>query len=103
MTITEEAAADLGASGVHWDLATLLGEHASVDALLDEADAVADELVAHGRGRIAELRSAVDTTDPANGALVSKVKERATQVSARLLFITLEWAEVPEEHVDAVL
>jgi oligoendopeptidase F len=116
---------------VHWDLETLLDGRASVDVLLDEADAIAAELAARGRGRIATmdvaelvafhrryaelldlqgragsyagLKFAGDTSDPANGALYAKVQERSTAVATQLIFIDLEWAAAPDEHVAEVL
>ncbi len=130
MTTTEQDA-DLTAAEVNWELDTLIEGHASVDAMLDEVDARAAELAERGRGRIATftaaeladfytayaelldlqgragqyafLRFAADTTDPANGALVAKINERSAQVSGTLVFIALEWANAPDEHVDAIL
>ncbi len=40
------------------------------------------------------------TDDPARGALMQRVQERATAIATRLLFFELEWAEVDDEHVD---
>ncbi len=122
--------ADLAAAGVEWDLETLL-DGSSLDELLDAADAIAAQLAASGRGRIASmsaaelgafharyaelldrlgraesyasLRFAGDTSDPANGARLAKVQERATAISTQLLFIELEWADADDDHVDAVL
>ncbi len=129
MTITEQ---DLTASGVEWDLEPLVdGEgEAGVDRLLDEAERHAGT-VAEYRGRIdqldasalvtvmrdlaavheligrtasyAGLRFAVDTSDPARGALLQHVEERGTAVTTELLFFELEWAEVPAEQVEQLL
>ena len=38
------------------------------------------------------LRFAVDTADPANGALLQRVQERGTAIETQLLFFELEWA-----------
>ena len=104
---------------------------AGVDALLDRADALADELAeprGHGRRRstptgsstfmhgLAELHDligragsyagldfAADTTDPARGARMQKVEERGTAIGTKLLFFELEWAEVPDDRVEALL
>ncbi|MCU1367951.1 MAG: oligoendopeptidase, partial [Ilumatobacteraceae bacterium] len=134
MTVTDERSidpADLAAIGVHWDLKPLLGDAADVDALLDQADAIADELVTTGRGRIAEMSAAelgafysryaellevsgragsyaglvfaADTSKPEHGALMAHVEERSTAMSTKLIFIDLEWAAATDEHVDAVL
>ena len=123
---------DLTASDVAWDLEPLVDGRGveGVDALLDEADALAERIEAR-RGRIAELdaagladlmrdiadlqerigragsyaglRFAVDTADPARGALMQRVEERATAISTRVLFFDLEWAALPDEQVDALL
>ena len=134
MTATDERSIDpndLGAIGVNWDLAPLLDGATDVDALLDAADMIADELVATGRGRIAEMTGAelgafygrfatmlelagragnyaslvfaADTAKPEHGALMAHVQERATATSTKLIFIDLEWAAASDEHVDAVL
>jgi oligoendopeptidase F len=130
MSITDEAAADLTASDVSWDITDLL-EGRTVDHLLDDAATIADELVAMGRGRIAAMSPAelgafhvryatllelvgraqsyaglafsVDTAEPANGALMARVDERATAISTQLIFVDLEWAAATDEHVDSVL
>ncbi|MBX3314148.1 MAG: M3 family oligoendopeptidase [Actinobacteria bacterium] len=54
-------------------------------------------------GSYASLRYAVDTADPANGALVARVNERSTRVGTTLLFVTLEWAATSDEHAEAIL
>ena len=119
--------ADLTAADVAWDLEPLAdgrGE-AGVDALLDEADRVAAS-VAERRGTVAgldanelatvmhevaalgelvgragsygQLRFAVDTTDPARGALLQRVEERATAINTKTLFFDLEWAALSDER-----
>ena len=122
---------DLAAKGVSWDLLPLLNGAPDVDSLIDAADVIAAELVEMGRGRVAmmtaarlgafhcryaeliellgrasnfaSLMFAGDTSDPANGALVAHVQERATVISTQLLFIELEWAAATDEHVDEIL
>ena len=123
---------DATAASVLWDLDTLLGADgaAGVDALLDEADAIVEQLEG-ARGTIADLDAAglaevmhrfeqyqdvigrvgsygglsfsEDTSDPARGALMAKVQERATAQSSKLLFLELEWVAVPDEHADALV
>ena len=51
----------------------------------------------------AHLRFAADTEDPANGALVQMVTERATAIQTKLLFFELEWVEVPDERAEELL
>jgi oligoendopeptidase F len=121
---------DLTAADVTWQLDPLLDVLGTVDAQLDRADKIAEQLTEY-RGRVATLDSAAlaemfhrlaelhdligragsyaglrfagDTNDPANGALLAKVEERSTAVSTKLLFIELEWAAAEDAHVDEVL
>lgn len=110
---------------VLWDLDTLLGDD-GVDALLDQADALAVEL-AEARGTIAtldaaglaahlrrsaqlqetlgrasnyaQLRYAADTADEAAGALQQRVQERAATIETQLVFFALEWAALDDDTV----
>ena len=115
-----------------WDIDTLVdgrGE-AGVDELLDEARTRAERLAGR-KGRIAgfdgselaafmkeygEIRELVgragsyahllfstETQDPAAGALLQKVQEKATEISTLLLFFELEWAQVDEERAAELL
>jgi oligoendopeptidase F len=61
-----------------------------------------NELIGRG-GSYASLRFATDTADPARGALLALVQERATEIETMLLFFELEWAAVPDERADALL
>jgi oligoendopeptidase F len=129
MTITE---ADRTAADVAWDIEPLVdGEaEAGVDALLEEADTKARELAKY-RGRIAELdagglaglmqklaaigdligradsyaglRFAVDTSDPANGALIARAEEKSTAINNELIFVELEWAGVDDDRAAELL
>jgi oligoendopeptidase F len=54
-------------------------------------------------GSYAGLRFAVDVTDPSRGALLARVEERATAITNDLLFFELEWAELPDEQVAALV
>lgn len=126
------ATSDLTARDVVWDLDPLLPQpgEAGVAALLDRADAIADEL-AQARGRVAafdadelvafmhrfaELHDVVgragsyaglffsaDTTDPARGALLQKVEERSTAITTKLLFFELEWAALDDARSEELL
>ena len=103
---------------------------AGVDALLADAAARADALAGY-RGRIASLsaaefaelmremaaigeatgragnyvglRFAVDTADPAVGALMMSVEERATTLGNEILFVELEWAALDDAHAEELL
>jgi oligoendopeptidase F len=54
-------------------------------------------------GSYAMLRFAVDTADPANGALLARMQEKGTAVETKLLFFELEWAALDDERVDELL
>jgi oligoendopeptidase F len=54
-------------------------------------------------GSYASLRFSVDTADPANGALLQLVQERATEVETLLLFFELEWAALRDDQAEALL
>jgi oligoendopeptidase F len=54
-------------------------------------------------GSYASLEFATDTADPARGALLQLVQERATEIETLLLFFELEWAEVADEEADELL
>ena len=54
-------------------------------------------------GSFVGLDFATDTTDPARGARMQRVEERSTAISTKLLFFELEWAELPDEQVEALL
>lgn len=129
MTATD---ADLTAADVVWDLGPLLPEPSDrgLTELLDAADA-RTETLARTRGHVAELDAdglaefmnglaevldlvgragsyagldfATDTTDPARGARMQRVEERATVINTKLLFFELEWAELPDDQVERLL
>ncbi len=73
------------------ELATLMAELATISELLGRA------------GSYAGLWFSTDTQDPARGALLARTEERATAISNELLFVDLEWAELPDEHVAPLL
>jgi oligoendopeptidase F len=132
MTTTPLTEADRTAADVAWDLEPLLeGQGAvGVDALFDDAEARARALASY-RGRIGELdvdelfelvrelatindlggragsyaglKFAVDTSDPATGALMARAEERGTAINNELIFVELEWAAVPDERAEALL
>ncbi|MCX6511064.1 MAG: M3 family oligoendopeptidase [Actinobacteria bacterium] len=130
MTVQEDA--DLTAADIAWNLDPLVegkGQE-GVNQLLDQAEVLTGELE-QWRGRIAELevpelvsamstlaeiqdrlgragswvslRFSVDTSDPARGAAMQKFQEQAKELSTRLIFLELEWAEVPEQRASVLL
>src|SRR6478672_2490338 len=70
-------------------------------AAMDELQTIVD-LVGRA-GSYAGLRFAVDTADPANGALMARVQELGTQVETKLLFFELEWAALDDDRVEELL
>ncbi len=135
MTTTENsppADADLLASGVAWNLDSLVDGRGSdgVSALMREAEQIVGRLVEY-RGRIAQLdavqlaeamvllgemndrlgragsfvslRFSVDTSDPELGAAMQKFQEQATSLSTQVIFLELEWAEVDEASATRLL
>ena len=130
MTLHEDA--DLNAADVAWDLDTLVGGSGQegVNQLLDQAEVLTGQLE-QWRGRIGDLDApqlaqamstlgeiqdrlgragswvslqfSVDTSDPALGAAMQKFQEQSTELSTRLIFLELEWAEVPETRAMQLL
>lgn len=130
MTLYEDA--DLTAADVAWNLDPLVDGKGQegVNQLLEQAEALTGELE-QWRGRIGglevpelaramstlaeiqdrlgragswvSLRFSVDTSDPARGAAMQKFQEQATELSTRLIFLELEWAEVPEERASVLV
>lgn len=114
-----------GAEDVAWDLEPLLGG-ADVDELIDRAQdearsltaevkggvadldatglaSVVDRLAAlyedaHRAANFAQLRFATDTADPARGAMVQRVGERLSELSADLVWFELEWVAVDDDR-----
>src|SRR5829696_1691937 len=132
-TATAQEPDDAEVAGVAWDLEPLArGEGAAgVRALLDEATSRAEAFATAHAGRVAELdaaglrvameelaalhelvgragsyaslRFAVDTAEPAHGALLQHVQERATAIQTTLLFFELEWAALEDEQAETLL
>src|SRR4051812_16281715 len=118
---------------VAWDLEPLVDHEGEAGAarLLDEADRRATAFAGQHAGKVADLdgpglaaavaeladiselvgragsyamlRFAVDTADPANGALLQRVQERGTAIETQLLFFDLEWAALPDERAEELL
>jgi oligoendopeptidase F len=72
-----------------------------LEAAMHELEAINDLI---GRaGSYASLRFATDTADPARGALLQFVQERATEIETLLLFFELEWAALDDERAAELL
>jgi oligoendopeptidase F len=132
MTTITAAELDRTASDIAWDLEPLIQGQGDegVNRLLDEAERRTQALAVH-RGRLASLdpaafaalmrevaeifdrlgrvsnyaglRFAENTEDPTRGALLARVDERSTAISNDLIFVTLEWAALPDERAAALL
>ena len=125
-------ATELGVANVAWDLTGLTGSNdpAAVSALLDDADVHAVAMQRHrdtiasldGAGLAAVMRElatvtelvdraavrthldyTTDVSDPASGAAMARLQERATAIGNQLMFVELEWAATPDEHAASVL
>jgi oligoendopeptidase F len=133
MTTTAENLADPELLDAAWDLTELVDgdEQNGVTRELDQAVERATAFAAIYAGKVAELdaaglavamhelgdinelvgkagsyaslRFATDTADPARGALLQLVQERATEIETKLLFFELEWAALPDEQADALV
>ncbi|MFN8025130.1 MAG: M3 family oligoendopeptidase [Acidimicrobiia bacterium] len=80
-------------------LATLSA--ADFAAVMHELAAISEAI---GRaGNYTGLRFAVDTSDPAVGALMMSVEERSTAIGNEILFVELEWAAIDDAHADELL
>jgi oligoendopeptidase F len=116
---------------VVWDLDHLVAGEDGVQSALDEAMSRAERFAERYRGALetldaaalreamselaainelvgragsyAQLRFSTDTADPARGALLQKVQERATALETTLLFFELEWAALDDERANALL
>jgi oligoendopeptidase F len=116
-----------------WDLAPLIdGDEAEgVQRLLAAATERSQRFSAEHAGRVAELdaaglqaamaelaqiedlvgkaasyaslRFSTDTADPARGALLQQMQERATTIATLLLFFELEWAALDDTHAERLL
>jgi oligoendopeptidase F len=119
--------------GTAWDLSPLVDgdEESGVQRQLDEALTRSDAFAATYNGKLSELdaaglvaamhelaaiselvgkagsfaslRFATDSDDPARGALLQLVQERATELETKLLFFELQWAALPDEQAEALL
>jgi oligoendopeptidase F len=84
--------------------------HAGKVAELDQSalhDAMRElEAINDVVGRVASyasLRFAVDTAEPARGALLQLVQERGTEIETLLLFFELEWAALDDDRAEQLL
>jgi oligoendopeptidase F len=133
MSTTAEHLSDPELLKTEWDLAPLVdGEgDAGVDRQLGEAIERAQTFAERYAGQVAaldadglveamrelaeiselvgraasyaSLQFSTDTADPARGALLQRMQERATEAETKLLFFELEWAAIEDDDADALL
>ena len=133
MTTAADPLTDQELLDTEWDLGPLVdGEgRAGAERLLEEGKERASKFQAQYAGKVSELDAAgletamgqleeineligragsyaslefsTDTADPARGALLQLVQERATEIETLLLFFDLEWAAVADDEADALL
>ncbi|MDE0803048.1 MAG: M3 family oligoendopeptidase [Acidimicrobiales bacterium] len=124
------AAQTTGAEDVAWDLESLL-DGTDVDTLIDRALADARALTtdakgtvgdlgatefaavlerlagihesAHRAGNYAQLRFSTDTGDAERGALMQRVGERLSELSAELVWVDLEWVAVDDDRAKTLI
>jgi oligoendopeptidase F len=133
MATTADHLADPELLATEWDLAPLVDGQgrAGVERMLGEARDRATRFAERHAGKVAELdpdglraamreleeinelvgragsyaslEFATDTADPARGAMLQLVQERATEIETLLLFFDLEWAAVDDARADGLL
>jgi oligoendopeptidase F len=133
LSTTTDHLSDPELLGTEWDLAPLVDgeDDAGVDRLLSEACERAGAFAARYAGGVADLdadalreamtelaainelvgkaasyaslRFSTDTADPARGALLQHMQERATEAETKLLFFELEWAAIDDDRADELL
>jgi oligoendopeptidase F len=133
VSTTADHLADPELLRTEWDLSPLVGglDDAGVEQELDDAAGRGSAFAERYAGKVAqldatELREAMheleainelvgkaasyaslkfstDTADPARGALLQKVQERATALETQLLFFELEWAALDDERAGELL
>ena len=54
-------------------------------------------------GSYAVLNFSIDTADPARGALLQRMQEKATAIETTLLFFELEWAALDDDRAEELL
>ena len=122
--------ATTGAEDVAWDLESLLGDDGP-DELVERSISDARQLTADAKGTIAgqdaaglarllgrlsaiyetaqragnytQLRFSTDTTDPERGAAMQRVSEQLSQLSAELVWFSLEWIDVDDDRAAELL
>ena len=127
--VIDHESADLTAADVAWDLSGLVPQGEGPDDLLQQADAIADELTSY-RGRVVELdaaelaalmkrlaelqelmsraghyamlRFSENTADPERGAAMAALQEQSTAIGTKLIFLDLEWAAADPTHAEAI-
>jgi len=124
-------ASQTGAEDVRWNLADLYATEADLDAELATTEADAEAFGARYHGQVHQLDAAAlaealealasihdragraytyaylawstETEEPANGALLQRVREAYTRIGQSLLFVDVEWAQLDPEQAETLL
>jgi oligoendopeptidase F len=133
MSAVADNLADPELLATEWNLSPLIGgvDESAVERMLEQASEQASRFAAAYAGKLgdldsdglaaamheleqindlvgraasyAALRFATDTADPARGALLQRVQERATEIETKILFFELEWAALEDARADELL
>jgi oligoendopeptidase F len=133
MTTAPDLLADPELLATEWDLGPLVEDQngQGVDRMLEDAKARAAAFTETYAGKVAQIDQAelytamreleaindligrtgtyagllfaTDTADPARGALLQRVQERATEIETLLLFFELEWAAIDDGRAEDLL
>ncbi|MGI8572192.1 MAG: M3 family oligoendopeptidase [Solirubrobacteraceae bacterium] len=133
MSGVTENLADPELLATEWDLSPLIGgeDESAVERKLEQATEQASGFAHKYAGKLAELDAhalasamheledindlvgraasyaslqfATDTADPARGALLQQMQERATEIETKILFFELEWAAIDDQRADELL
>ena len=131
--MSEQEATVTGAEEIAWNLQDLYAgvDDPAIDRDLQEADRLADQIAEQYKGRIAQLSApelrqmvelfekltelaylpgafaflhwSVNTEDAVRGALRQKIEEFTARLQQKVVFVQLEWANVPDEQAETLL
>ena len=122
-----------GAEEIHWDLSDLYSSNEDPQLAKDKKDILkeADTFSVHYKGRVAELGAAkfkemlrayealqdkvgkigsfaylqwsTDTGNASYGKLVQEANELSSELSQKLVFLNVEWLEIPDEQAQKLI
>lgn len=131
--MVEATKSQTGAENVVWDLSQFYSgvDDPAIDADIQKTQAMAEDFAKTYKGKVGTLNAAelndmmqkleavydfggriesyadlvysTDTNSPQNGALLQKVDEAQSRAQQELIFVTLEWNQADDGHVEEVL